>query len=123
MAVGRGHAKPVRDSRLKSPASAAMTGGTTRSFQRTAESRPGLGLQRPARPRPPRYDRTGRNAFRKQTAARFRAGTVDYYKAPASLGVPLISIMDTMNESDFDLSRFLYHDNLPASAAMPDQKA
>ena len=47
-----GHAKPVRDSRLKSPAFAAKTGGAPRSFQRNGESRPGLGLRRSARPRP-----------------------------------------------------------------------
>ena len=47
-----GHAKPVRDSRLKSRAFAAMTGGAAHSFERTEESRPGLGLQRSARPRP-----------------------------------------------------------------------
>ena len=66
MAGGRGHAKPVGDSRLKSRAFAAMTGGATRSFERTGESRPGLGLQRPAWPRPTRYGGTGRNAVEGQ---------------------------------------------------------
>ena len=34
-----------------------------RSVQRTAESRSGLGLRRSGRPRPARYDRTGRNVI------------------------------------------------------------
>ena len=63
MAGGRGHAKPVRDSRLKSPAFAAMTGGAMRSFGRTGESRAGLGLRRSVRQRPEGYGRTGRNMF------------------------------------------------------------
>ena len=58
-----GHAKPVRDSRLKSRTFAAMTGDATRSFARTVESRPGLRLHRPARTRPARYDRTSRNVY------------------------------------------------------------
>ena len=77
---------PVRDSRLKSPAFVAKTGGATRSFQRTRESRPGLGLQPSARPRPARYDRTSRNNTRYATrrgtafplidhAAHFHAGS------------------------------------------------
>ena len=58
-----GHAKPVRDSKLKSLAFATMTGGATRSFERTGEFRPGLRLQRSARTRPSGYGRTSRNTF------------------------------------------------------------
>ena len=56
-----GHRRTDEPPSLHARASAAMTGGGTRSFERTGEPRPGLGLRRSARPRPPRYDRTGRN--------------------------------------------------------------
>ena len=58
-----GHAKPVRDSRLKSRVYAAMTGGGAGSFEGTGESRPGLGLRRMARTRPSAYGRTSRNVY------------------------------------------------------------
>ena len=56
-----GHANPVRDSRLKSPAFAAMTDVAARSFERTGEVGPGLRLRRLARIRPAGYDTMGRN--------------------------------------------------------------
>ncbi|GEM_PF-5973155 len=46
---------------LNAPASGAKTGAATHSFERTGESRPGLGLRWSARPQPARYDRTSRN--------------------------------------------------------------
>jgi len=46
---------------LNAPASGAKTGVATHSFERTRESRTGLGLRRSARRQPARYDRTGRN--------------------------------------------------------------
>ena len=59
-----GHAKPVRDSRLKSRAFGAKTGGTSSFFGRIGELRSGLGLQKSARTRPTRYGKTSRNAAR-----------------------------------------------------------
>ena len=48
-----------------------MTGGATRSFARPGESRPGLGLLRPARTRPAGYGRTSRNECDKQETRRY----------------------------------------------------
>ena len=56
-----GHAKPVRDSRLKSRACGSKTGGASRSFGRIGESRLGLWLPRSTCSRPTGHDRTGRN--------------------------------------------------------------
>ena len=58
---------------LNARASAAKTGGGARYFQRTAESRHGLGLQRSARSRPARSERTGRNAIEGPKTVNFRA--------------------------------------------------
>ena len=48
---------------LNAPGSGAKTGAATHSFERTGESRPGLGFRRSAKARSARYDRTSRNMF------------------------------------------------------------
>ena len=103
-----GHAKPVRDSRLTSPAFAAKTGGAPRSFQRNGESRPGLGLRRSARPRPARYDRTGRNVAHGDTAPLRRAGLVNHCRTPARLNALLNRTTDYLEASDFDFNQVMY---------------
>lgn len=54
---------PVRDNRLRSRAYAAMTGGAARSFGRSVEPRPGLGLRWSGRAQAMGYGRMGRNVF------------------------------------------------------------
>ena len=66
-----GHRRTDEPPSLHARASAAMTGGGTRSFERTGEPRPGLGLRRSARPRPARYDRTSRNVFEGHSRQRY----------------------------------------------------
>lgn len=56
-----GKANPVWDVKLKSCAYATMTGATTRSYRRTGESRPGLGLRRSGGTPTGSRGRTGRN--------------------------------------------------------------
>ena len=93
-----GHAKPVGDSRLRSRAFAVMTGGAARSFARTGESRPALGLQRSARTRPARCGRTSRNVNRHGRACRHpeKTRTNNLYNiTPKSKDAVVCSFLDS----------------------------
>ena len=57
----KGHRRTDMPWSLNAPASGAKTGVATHSFERTGESRPGLGLRRSDGLRSARYDRTCRN--------------------------------------------------------------
>ena len=110
-----GHRRTDEPPSLHARASAAMTGGATRSFERTGESRPDLGLQRPAEPRPARCGRTRRNAFQGHTAAFFCARQVEHCRPRRSLAFTFITTRDVFDSLDLDFSWFRYQDQSSGS--------
>ena len=100
----------MRDSRLNSRAFAAMTGGGARSFERTGESMLGLGLRRSARPRPARYDRTGRKATKRESKQPFGARHVSKCEMPASLDSPLTAPTNGVDTLEFDSGKLRWDD-------------
>ena len=81
-----------------------MTGGATRSFERTGESSPGWGLRRSARSRPAHYGRTSRNAFQGRTAAPSRASHAECGRLLTILDSTLVAMTDAMDVSDLEFS-------------------
>lgn len=104
----RGHAEPARDSKLKSRAFDTMTGGAVHSFLLLGESRPGLGLRRPARTRPTLYGRTGRNVSERPTPG----SSAEAGRLPVVVLEPKIDLNrddEFIGASDSEFRRFQYH--------------
>ena len=82
--MDEGHRRTNMPCSLNARASAAKTGGATLSFERTAESRPRLGLRPSARPRSAGYDRTSSNViegiWQRIPAGHVRASTTPIWR-------------------------------------------
>ena len=118
-----GHRRTDMPWSLNAPASGRKTGAASHSFERTGESRPGLGLRQSARPQPAHYNRTSRNVT---DGKKFRLSGIDQVGAgrvPVRNWFRLIETNNAMDASDLNSRRLLFHASLPGTAALLNRRS